>query len=1191
MYLAKLQIKGFKSFARKTELVFNDGITAIVGPNGCGKTNIIDAIRWVLGEQKPGVLRGERMDNVIFSGTQRVKPQAMAEVSLTIQNTRGVLPVEYSEVVVTRRLYRSGESEYLLNKTPCRLKDVQDLFMDTGMGPDSYSVIELKMIESILSNNAEERLRLFEEAAGINKYKQHRRATIKKLEATEVDLNRVNDIIAEVEHNVNSLKRQVSKAERYKKLTMEIEALDIRIASLEYTNILKELQPLKKQLDQKEKDWQANRTELSREEATVEKLKAEILTLEEHLSNLRREIEQVMELIHNKENDIAVNQERQRSFNEKVDRYQKEKVQAKKRQEILTTHLQQSRPKLVSLQEKLDSLKMKFRLKSQELDEAEKVLVRRRLEVNNSRLQLIELLKEIGEGEKKRNHLESQIVHLKGRKRQLGDENARLSEGIQTLQQELKKRHEEEVKLNQEVENLRQLCEQKQQELEQEHQTGEVLRERILNVRNALDALERQRSFLQNLIELKGGYTESTRLLAQHQSEFEGLLGLFGDLISAPKAYRPAIEAIAGDIAQYFIVEKMEQMPPILDFLQQHHSGQVTFLILERIPTSETTETPLIEVPGVIGLASAFVKADQRLQPLVRFVFGEYLIVKNQDVLRNLTGDSSLNVVTLEGEVFTRTGILRSGWYDTGRRLSQIGKNEQLQEIELEMQSLHQKLKDMEEEKKNHQEKLLHITTELENFQKQLKEKEAIYLQQRIEAAQKQTALDKSRENLDSNQKEMSAIEDQIANSQQTLTQLKPQLDELIQRRRRHEAEVQPLQDKLEELENQRNRLADEVHQLNLNVVRTTAEYHNLQQEIQRLERTVSDLERTINSQAREIEEAKQEIQRLSEMLATDEKALTELHERHKLLQSQQQQRQKNHNALRERLQKRETILKETRRAGDSSADFLRTFKVRITELEAQATHLRDKIKEKYGVEITSVEAKETEDLSVLRQDLEKLQQRLRTFGPVNLLAVEDYQKESERLSFLQKQREDLVEAKSTLMETISIINKTAREKFENVFEQIRSNFRTNFQIFFEGGEGDLQIRFNPEDPLEAEISILVRPKGKELGSLALLSSGEKALTAIALLFSIYQVKPSPFCVLDEVDAPLDDANLQRFLKVIRNFVSNVQFIIVTHNKVTMSEADYLYGVTMEEEGISKVVSVKLESDEIDKYVESSRGE
>ncbi|NOY77069.1 MAG: AAA family ATPase [Calditrichaeota bacterium] len=586
MYLTRLELRGFKSFAKKTEIIFRDGLTCIVGPNGSGKTNIVDAIRWVLGEQRAGVLRSDKMDKVIFAGSSTEKPVGMAEVSMTIRNDRSVLPSEYTEVVVTRRLYRSGESEYLLNKRPCRLKDITDLFLDTGLGPDSYSVIELKMVESILSSKTEERLQLFEEAAGINKYKQRRAAALRKLNATQEDLNRVNDIISEVVRNVNSLKRQVNKAERYQKLSEEIEQLDIRHASLEIGKIFRELRPLKSQLAQRQQAFQTNRSMLSKEEAYLEHMRADVLSLEDHLSKVQSDLDRVTQEVHQKENELAVSKERIRALKEKITRYRTEEDQLRKRQQILIKRLEESRPKLIEIEEISDGYKLKLRLKQEELEGFEKILNRRRLEANDYRKKLVDLLKELDKNEKERSRYEAQILHLQGKQEQLQKELAAAREEEERLKKSLAQQTQADSTASHDVARLTKELQKTEDSVHEKEMSYRQLQEEALKVKSQLEGKYQQKNFLQHVIEANEGFPEGVKFLLEHQSEFPGLLGPLGDLMDVPEAYRSAIEAILSGMASFLVVEKAETAYAAIERLQKQKLGQVTFVVLEWLKES-----------------------------------------------------------------------------------------------------------------------------------------------------------------------------------------------------------------------------------------------------------------------------------------------------------------------------------------------------------------------------------------------------------------------------------------------------------------------------------------------------------------------------------------------------------------------------------------------------------------------------
>lgn len=1154
----------------------------MVGPNGCGKSNIVDAVRWVLGEQRTSVLRSEKMENVIFSGSNSAKQLGLAEVSLVIENTRNVLPTEFNEVLVTRRLYRSGDSEYLINKAPCRLKDINDLFVDTGMGPDSYSVIELKMVESILSTKTDERLRLFEEAAGINKYKQRRSAAFRKLESTEIDLSRVNDILSEVERNRNALKRQVNKAERYQQLSHEIEELEIRAASLELAAINKKLVPLKTQLSEQENTFQKNRSALSRDEADVERSRAMLLRMEEKLSELQNDLMSATDALHKNENEVITGQERIKANEEKIIRFEEERAGLINRIESLGRRIEETEPQVGILAEKADGFRIKHRKQQEELEEFEKILGRRRLELNESRMQLINLMNDISETEKHRHSLETKLLHLEGREEQLNAETGRLSRSDETLSRERNQWIEKENEFSNRRDTA--INELKSQKNTLGALEGEIdrLKEESVQLNSRIAGLRQQEGFLHSLIGSSDGHPGGVGYVVQNRDKLQGILGTLGELISVPGKYRSAIEAILDEKAHYVIAQSESHALEAIDQLKQQKAGRVTFLILDRITKMKTFAEDVVdgENHGRV-LCREVVKADQSIQPVIDYVLSGTYLVDDSESMKALaqklmSSQAAWAIATLNGKVMTSRGELRSQRFESGEVFSPISRKEQLAELQVQIEKF---VKD----KSVNDKKILAQTHKREGFladlaglEEKWKKTEDAYQQSRIHSAQRQTAQSNLRSSLDSAQAELGKIRENIVEAGQQLDAIKPEIEEKLKQRHKQEEKIEALQDKLAGFESQRNELADEVHNLSVDLVKASSEHGNLQVDLDRMRRSKTEFENTAVAREREIEESKKDIAHYQSEVANKTELVADLRvRRDNLLEKQASQKQEHHH-LHQSMNDKEAVLKTARVNGESSADILQNLRLEISENSIRIENLRGNIREKYSVDITPIEAATPEEISTIREDLEKKKERLRLMGPVNLLALDEFKKESERFEFMNSQKEDLVEAKNTLKETIEVINNTAGEKFERVFEQIRENFRENFSVFFEGGEGDLKISFEDEDPLSAKIVILARPSGKRLGAIELLSAGEKALTAIALLFSIYQVKPSPFCILDEVDAPLDDLNVKRFLRVLHRFSDNTQFILVTHNKLTMESADYIYGVTMEQEGISKIVSVEL---------------
>jgi len=572
---------------------------------------------------------------------------------------------------------------------------------------------------------------------------------------------------------------------------------------------------------------------------------------------------------------------------------------------------------------------------------------------------------------------------------------------------------------------------------------------------------------------------------------------------------------------------------------------------------------------------------------LIDWLLGDYLIVSDEETQKRIHREHGVSVVTTAGDLISSQGLLRTPWYARGKRVAGVGRKSELKRLSAEIKSLESEQEKLTEKVKREQEKLESLRKQFESRKRALKRYEEQNFHQQVQLARDRETYQKTVDLIQNVSQEIERTGNAIQEAHEKINRLMPAIEQLSKRKEQFEKESQRLLDKVQELEEERNQLAEVAHELNLNLVRTTAEKKNIQSEIERMERTVRELTKTLATRDREIGEAETDIEYLEGVIEKAHTALAELYSRRDALVKDKNRLQSDLENLRTQLKTKENEVKQAREAGESSSDMLRNLKLKLSELELRADNIKHNMNEKYAIEVVPAEPKTPTEFQEIAERLELLRKRLQNFGPVNLLSLEEYEKESKRMEFLEKQRDDLLEAKNTLLETISVINKTAHDKFYDVFQKIRENFRKNIQSFFDGGEGDIHIKFNPDDPLEADISIKVRPRGKAISSMDLLSAGEKALTAITLLFSIYQVKPSPFCVLDEVDAPLDDVSLHRFLKVVRDFSDTVQFILVTHNKVTMEASDNIYGVTMAEEGISKLVSVRFEKEETSAEISS----
>ncbi|MCS7230139.1 MAG: chromosome segregation protein SMC [Candidatus Kryptonium sp.] len=1176
MYLSRLEIFGFKSFAQKVELKFNGGITAIVGPNGCGKTNIVDAIRWVLGEQRASVLRSDKMEDVIFNGTKERKPLGMAEVSITIQNTKGILPMEYSEVTITRRVFRSGESEYFLNKVPCRLKDIIDLFADTGMGANAYSVIELKMVESLLSEKAEERRKLFEEAAGITKYKQRKKVTFRKLEDVKNDLSRVNDIIREVQKNVASLERQAKKAEKYNQILEELKRSELSLFEREYSELHRTLIYLEETLNAERNKKINIGDELSRGEQLLDVLKSELRTIEEQVEEIHLKIELGNKELSLVEQEIVLLKERKKVFIERIEKVSQEKLELQHRIHELNQKIGERKLALDAVSTERKILQSEYTEKKKEIDQLSLGLDEKRIAVRNLNETLIEKMNQIsdkrGEIEKTRGKMEN----FKGKLDLLNDEKNSQEKEINDAEIELGFLFEKKATLLNELASAERIFNEKEALRENLKSEIEELRKKSFAIQSEINKRLSKIDFLRELIERHVDLSEGAQFLVQNYNpNFKSV----SDVVDVEPELSFAIESALGETAGYLIVDTVEEAERAIDILKSQNKSKVTFICLEKIPENYATNLP-IRGNGVIGWANELVSCEGKFKKVVDLLLDEFLIVRDKssaiEVLKNY---GNVKCVTLEGEIFTDEGLIKGG-STNGSTQSVIGKRKQIDLLEKEVSKLKDELNRIQkeiEEKSNQVEtiNLKELSDALRGIQSSVVEVEKMI-------NQVEYRRNRAFERIGEIEREKDEIEKEIERLTEILSKLENEISTLEKEKEEIEYQLSIATSEFEMLEREWSIKAEHVSELNIKLVSLENDEKNLESEIKRLEDELVRNSVKINECEIEIEESKLQVENI-------EFKLVELGEKHDLLENEVsmlrerlKEVQSQHNAKIVEIQSLERKIKDERAKYEEYVSAMHDIEMKINEVKLRMQNLRERAKEEYQVEL---EYKEFEDynIAVLREEVENLKAKLKLLGPVNLLAFNDYQEEKKRLEFLISQRDDLLESEKTLKETINEINTTAEKKFLETFEKIRENFKRTFETLF-GPDSEADLKLVPDengniDPLESKIEIMAKPKGKRLQSIDLLSAGEKTLTAIALLFAIYLVKPSPFCVLDEVDAPLDDANIDRFINLLRSFSSDTQFIIVTHNKKTMEAADTLYGVTMEEEGVSKIVSVRFKQE------------
>jgi len=1198
VHLKKLQIFGFKSFAHKLSLDFGPGITGVVGPNGCGKTNVADAIRWVLGEQSAAELRGSSMSDVIFNGTKKRRRLGMAEVSLSIDNSAGYLPTDYTEVLIGRRVFRSGESEYLINKQPCRLRDVRDLFLDTGIGTRTYSLIERKMVDSVLSDSAGHRRFMFEEAAGIMKYKVRKRSAMNKLEATETDMQRVSDIILEVEKQVRSLKRQLAQARRHRRYSEGLSDLEVRLGRHEYS------------------EWQRRRGEAAER---LTGLRSQIASCDESLStsegstaNIRLDLRDKQEALGSLEGEIGELAARSRDLAEGVLVARERKGASERRVEELDSELTDIRADLSLALERAGRLEEEIRETTAAVADRESDL-----ESRSGRLEEVEReykrLKDLVDGQKQTRieglessaGLKGELESYRARLDDLMREHVELEDTLSDARSSLAEKEKEILgALGSEAQH-RDAAQAARAALNEANAALNAARERLLSARERrtrlegdLDGGRRRLDLLTEIRDGYGGFQEGVRSLLSGEIEgIDGICGTVADLLDVDPKMAAAVETALSGTAQYIVAHDVSSARQAMHVLSERSLGRASFIPLSELGRFSVHGVPedLLSSPGVMGRATDFVRAGEAYRGLVDFLLERVVIVSDLGAALELSCRSEgtrVAFVTPSGEMATTEGVLCGGRLDR-EEAGFLRRAERVEEAQTELSRIEARLAAAREEEgasESHLEGAVGAVAESER---------------RVEAADgahwdvKRTIaeLELANTNLSDTIARLTARRDAMAvrmdGTKKDIEGLSTSLARVSQGEDELGERLGALEREFRTAERDRAKAQEEEKQAEIEAAALRSAVTQLKSERASLADSVLAARTSIERKSLERAQHARTAEELSERISGEDAALRSIEEEKRGFEAERDTMQLTVRALRARIDEVDEETKDQRTTREAAQTELHELELKDTELRGRCEALRERLREEYSVDIAEPapppepDVEEGEDVAPPRQaafdpvqareEVDRLRARLRSMGPVNLLALDEYDEESKRLEFLKDQYDDLQKSKASLLEAIERINQTARDMFLETFAQVRENFVATFRRLFEGGEADLRL-LDAEAPLESPIEIVASPRGKRMGRLSLLSGGERALTAIALLFAIYLVKPSPFCILDEVDAPLDDSNVKRFVRMLREFSDRTQFVIITHNKVTMQAADRLYGITMEESGVSKVVSVRLDA-------------
>jgi len=1168
MQLTKLELKGFKSFADRVVINFDEGITGIVGPNGCGKSNVVDSIRWVLGEQKTRVLRSDKMESVIFNGTKNRKPTQMAEVSLTFNNTKNLLPTEYSQVTITRRYYRSGDSEYMLNGVTCRLKDITNLFLDTGIASNSYAIIELKMVDDLLNDKDNSRRALFEEAAGISKFKIRKKETLKKLGDTDADLDRVEDLLFEIEKNLKSLERQATQAKKYYEVKDDYKNSSIAFAKKAMMNQQETHDGIQKEIQEENDKRLALNTLANEKESAIEQAKSELISKEKLLSSRQKSLNEHVSKIRQYESDKKIKNERQNFLQDKIENL-KEQISTDQQSTERTS------VSLEGLQRELSEAEIEFQSASQNI-EGLKADYEKQKELTTEAQQKLDQLSQYFSDKREHNFQISKEIEIKdiqlksmmGELSKTSEDSTSQSANIEEFQKRLAEIEKERNAKNQDFEKLKKAEEELVAKIELHEEKIAEAKDGLSVINRSLDAKQNEFSLTKSLVDNLEGFPEAIKFLKK-QSQFKDA-PLLSDIISCPEEYRVAIENFLEPYMNYYVVNSYKDALDAVGILSDSSIGKANFFILDQLKSFDSVALNVDHTESAMSLLDF----DSKYEKLIQFLLSNVFIYE-EDI-----PPSDENVVYLDksGKLTKRQFSVSGGSVGLfeGKR---IGRAKNLEKLEREIKQLQ-----VDQEKSNKEvDKLL---TEIASLKISSKSEQLERLQEELARINEthvsiQTKQDQFSELLSTNKNRREDIQQQVIDLEEALTKLKPDADREKLELEEMEIKVSSLREEATSLQELLDSKSAIFNEQNVVFHQKQNTINSFQQEISYKKEAFENSKLRIERNRDDLESTTQNLNELVKKSTENDDELVGMYEEKESLEAGVNEAEKLYYEGRALIDEEEKNLRETQRQREGIDHALMEWQNKLNEAKMGLNSVKDRLSVEFSIDLEKISDDQIEPYKKyseedLRNKVEKLRNRIENMGPINPMAMEAFDEIQERHTFISEQKEDLLKAKESLLATISEIDEVARETFMEAFDKIKHNFIKVFRtLFTEEDDCDLTLS-DPENPLESAIEIIAKPKGKRPLTINQLSGGEKTLTATSLLFSIYLLKPAPFCIFDEVDAPLDDANIDKFNDIIRKFSKDSQFIIVTHNKRSMSSTDVIYGVTMQEQGVSKVIPVDL---------------
>ena len=1180
MYLKRLEMQGFKSFADKTVLEFMPGITAVIGPNGSGKSNISDSIRWILGEQSMKSLRGTKTQDIIFAGTQSRKSLGFAEASLVFDNTDGTLPIEYSEVTVTRKIYRSGETGYYINKAPCRLKDVVELFMDTGIGRDGYSIIGQGKIDEILSNKSEDRRHIFEEAAGIVKYRSRKEETEKKLEQTKLNLLRINDILTEIEGNLEPLQMQADKAKKYLNLKEELKNIEVGL-------FIYNIEKYRQALEELTSDEEIMNSTLNQEEGKLEKIKILKEELKDRIDEITLQIENMQNIgfesqkeIEKLNSNINLAEAKIKNNIENTELYQKEIKELEEKIENLKQDIEQKQNKKDNLKQNKEKFENELKAKEEELKKLTEKLSSKEIEIEAKKKQVEENIDKKYELQTEISTQTANIDNIEKRQKQIKQE---IDANILNLDRTRMKR-EDIAKGFYQIENNRNKVLKSIENIDsQKQEIDKKIKEfdlQIINNTNDMRMKQSRYNFLVETEKEKEGYIKSVKSLLIDCEKIKelgkGMHGVLANIISVPSEYETAIEMCLGASLQNIVTDTEEDAKKLVEHLRKNNLGRASFLPITSVKGKKLDSIKGKKI-GVVGVASDLVKFDKKYEQIIFSLLGRTVVVDNMQNAINLAKENnySFRIITIEGDVINPSGAITGGSV-AKKTVNILGRSREIEVLEKELKGLRNKISKLEEDKEKYVDSSENIIEEVQSLEKQLQEIDITY------ATEKQRIISID-ENIEQIQNRIDKLKEEVEKTEKSKNETlasKQKNKECIEKMSKQNEEDQKIIDEFSNANKESQKYIDDLNLDITNLKISVSSFNESEVSIQEMtEMIMKEIEtHTKNKDNKslqiknailendklkiEIENTKQEIEKVKSKVSNSGENIDKM---------KKERIEKN-----EKLSKKEEEQTEQLKRIEELKAQITKIEVKKTKTEEDITDVINKMWEEYELTPNNAgEYQKPENVAVTQRRVNVLRTDIKELGSVNVDSIEEYKKLKDRYDFMCEQRLDLEDTMSKLRKVIQDMTETMKQQFKEKFEIINKNFGEVFKELFGGGMAEVTLT-DEENILECGIDITVQPPGKKLQNMTLLSGGEKAFTAIALLFAILKINPAPFCVLDEIEAALDDVNVYRYAEYLKKFAKETQFLVITHRKGTMEAADTFYGVTMEEKGISKLLSMKL---------------